>query len=211
LKDRPDDLKRPEKAGKILSPFQLIVGRVRQRIWNVVVNEAELIENCIRGDSQAIETLMQTYKSYVYSFLNRMLRDQEDVSDLFQEVWRTVFQKLASFKGQSKFSTWLVTITKNTCYDHLRKKRVALDYIDGENIEIPTSGGFEKAEDGFETLLGMLPEKYRALLILRYLYDFPYEEIARIMRVDLRKVKSRLYEAKQALKRSLDKEKAAAS
>ena len=169
------------------------------------------------GDPRVFETLFRRYQTPVFSLVSRMTGG-EDAYDLTQDVFLRALKALPTFKGDSKFRTWLYTIARNTCLNHLRDKRMhagteaySLDAdtdageLGGPDVPDPAAD-VERQVEGRElqavveqTLLLLSPEQ-RLLLTLRDLEGLAYEEIAQITDLSLVNVKSKLHRARLAFK-----------
>ncbi|NLZ39383.1 MAG: sigma-70 family RNA polymerase sigma factor [Firmicutes bacterium] len=180
-------------------------------------NEEILINHCQAGDLQAYDKLMQRYEKKVYALCYRMSGNHEDAADLTQESFLKAFRALSSFRKQSSFSTWLFRIVTNTCLDEQRKQKKRAGHIsldkpitteEGEmQREFPAAATDplieairreEQAE--IQELLIKLPPAQRAVIIMRDLQGFSYEEIAAALQINMGTLKSRLNRARSRLR-----------
>ncbi len=176
-------------------------------------DEALLIERAQNGDVSAFEELVSLYAKKIYNYCYRMTDSREDAEDLAQEVFIKVYRNLKSFKGDSRFSTWIYRIAYNTCVDRYRKGR-KLDTVslnpgkneDSVEIELVSSDPLPEEEvikrERYRKLqaciAGLKPE-YKTVIILRDIQNYSYEEIAEILQVPLGTVKSHISRARAAL------------
>ena len=168
--------------------------------------EAFLIERANEGDQAAFGTLVERYQNAVYNLAYRMLGSPEEAEDAAQEIFVRIYRQLARYDPERKFSTWVLTIATNYCIDQLRRRRMQL--VPLENI-IPWARAREAGPEGealsresrdeVQRLLRELPEKYRAVLILRYWQDLSCAEIADILKLPEGTVKTQLHRARKAL------------
>src|SRR5215471_21047077 len=96
-------------------------------------SDADLVARAQRGEEAAFASLFEAHKRGVYSVCLRITRSPADAEDLAQEAFLQVFRKIATFRGESTFSTWLHRVTVNVVLMHLRKKRLpqmSLDEVD---------------------------------------------------------------------------------
>ncbi|MDQ2800522.1 MAG: sigma-70 family RNA polymerase sigma factor [Armatimonadota bacterium] len=167
------------------------------------------------GDPALFETLFRKYQTPIFSFVVRMVNG-EDAYDLTQEVFYRAMRSLADFKGDCKFRTWLFTIARHVCLNHLRdirQREQTEDYSLDDHSE--TGGGPELSDPGpavgrivetrelqrlVERALSMLPPEQRLLITLRDLEGQSYEEICTITEMSLVNVKSKLHRARLAFK-----------
>jgi RNA polymerase sigma-70 factor (ECF subfamily) len=168
--------------------------------------EAFLIGRANEGDQAAFGTLVERYQNAVYNLAYRMLGSPEEAEDAAQEIFVRIYRQLARYDPERKFSTWVLTIATNYCIDQLRRRRMQL--VPLENI-IPWARAREAGPEGealsresrdeVQRLLRELPEKYRAVLVLRYWQDLSCAEIADILKLPEGTVKTQLHRARKAL------------
>jgi RNA polymerase sigma-70 factor (ECF subfamily) len=186
--------------------------------------EKMLIDRCKNGDIYAFEELIENHQKKVYNIAFRMVGNEQDAYDIVQEVFIKVFKSINKFKGDSAFSTWLYRITTNVCIDEIRKRKkaklISLDAplsIQGDEVklEIPDN----KAQESFEEAerkevreeiikaINELNESHKAIIILRDINGYSYDEIANILECSLGTVKSRINRARGALKKIIVQKK----
>lgn len=180
-------------------------------------DEAQLIERAKRGDLDAFEALIGQHERRAYNLAYRLTGSHEDASDIVQEALIRVYSRLADFRGDSSFLTWLFRIVQNACRDELRRRRrqsiVYLDQPveadDGEVTRQVADLAENGPEDALERLelqhviqkgIDSLDEHHRMVIILRDVQGFSYGEIAGITGENLGTVKSRINRARKALK-----------
>ncbi len=183
----------------------------------------ELIKKIKDGDMDAFTQLVELYENRAVNFAYRMLKDQGDAEDAVQEAFLKVFDKIHTFKQESKFSTWFYTVLSNICRDILRKKSkkpttVSINQTNREDddFEIQLEDtSFEPHEnfvkkDALNVLdiaLTQLSDEHREVIVLRDIEGFDYEKIAEILGVSLGTVKSRISRARLALRKILEENK----
>lgn len=163
-----------------------------------------LIRNFIDGDEKTFRTLVIKHREKVRNLVFLTLGDTENIDDISQDVFISVYHKLKEFRFESKFTTWLYRITVNKCKDYLRKKKVRSIFIPlgdsdreyptgpfSENIDIPQL--VRKAID-------KLPDKLKIPLILRDIEGLSYKEIAEQLGTEVGTIKSRIFRARESLK-----------
>jgi RNA polymerase sigma-70 factor (ECF subfamily) len=170
------------------------------------------------GHAALFETLFRKYQSPIFHLVTRMVNG-EDAYDLTQEVFLRTLRALPAFKGDCKFSTWLYTIAKNTCLNHLRetkRRSEAEDYSLDVDSEPGIPGGGPEPTDPaadvarivetrelqrvVDRTLAELAAEQRLLITLRDLEGLSYEEIGEITDLSLANVKSKLHRARLAFK-----------
>lgn len=182
------------------------------------MNEQELIELVKKKDRIAFKTLVDTWQDMVYNTALVILQNTEDAEDVSQEVFIQVYESVSSFKGESKFSTWLyrITITKTT--DHIRKKKrkkrfAFVESLYGKNDEqivdppdfFHPGMSLENKENGavlFKAIEQLLPNQ-KAAFVLSKLENLSYREIADVMNLSEAAVDALLQRAKDKLKKIL--------
>jgi len=174
-------------------------------------SDAKLIQKVAEGDEGVFEQLVKRYQHAVFNTIYRYIGNYEDVEDIAQEVFIKVWRHAKSFKGKSKFSTWLYRIVVNQCLNYRSKYKKGLVSLDEltEKEKVPKSLIIEidfeqrqKAEIVRKTV-NDLPERQRIALVLSKFEDKSYKEIAKIMEISLSAVESLIFRAKEALKKKL--------
>ena len=162
------------------------------------------------------EILFRKYQTPVFNLVYRMVHGEE-AYDLTQEVFLRALRALPSFKGDAKFRTWLLTIARNVCLNHIRDAKLRAGAEEGSLDEEPEAPGHipEPGDPAADVariaearelqrvvdlvLAGMTPEQ-RLLITLRDLQGLSYEEVAEITELSLVNVKSKLHRARLAFK-----------
>lgn len=169
--------------------------------------EKALIKKAKNGDEDAFRQLMEGRISAVYNLSLRMMQNCADAEDAAQDALVKVFSSLPSFQGQSSFATWVFSVTRNTCLDHLRKRKrraqdtpLEFDLAAGSEYDPEALAGDNETKREVALVLKELPEKLRAPLVLKYIDGYSYEEIAGILDVSTAAVKSRLFRGRDRLR-----------
>ena len=173
---------------------------------------AELIEQillfrCQIGDKDAFEVLFERYERPLRYFINRLLDNSELTEDIFQDTWLTVIRRIHGLKELDAFPAWLYRIARNKVYQHLRKKKNVWGLDENIAAENYTEDDVFSPEDAAKVhkCLKELPPEYREVLMLRFLEQMPYQQISQVLNCKLGTVRSRLYYAKIALRKELEK------
>ena len=184
------------------------------------MDQQELIVQLQQGDESAFKKLVDEWQDMVYNTALGIVQNADDADDITQEVFIQVYQSVSSFKGESKFSTWLYRITLSKALDHekkkKRKKRFAfVQSIFGNEeeknvhpVEFNHPGvQLEKKERAGELFkaLKQIPGNQRIAFTLHKLEGQSYREIAEIMNITLYAVESLMGRAKTNLKKELNK------
>lgn len=181
--------------------------------------QPEMIVQLQEGDESAFKKLVDEWQAMVYNTAISIVQNEDDADDITQEVFIQVYQSVSSFKGESKFSTWLYRITISKALDHekrkKRKKRFgfvqSLFGNDGEEqlhpVEFNHPGvQLEKKEKASElfSALNKIPDKQRIAFTLHKLEGQSYQEVADIMNTTLYAVESLMGRAKINLRKELN-------
>ncbi|MDB6064035.1 MAG: sigW 1 [Pedosphaera sp.] len=158
---------------------------------------------------EAFDLLVERFKEKVFRLAFSMLRNETQAEDTTQDVFVKIWKNLASYHGGASLSTWIYTITRNTCLTELKKRAaqptVSLhdpDMNEGHGIPELQSNDRECGMDAdVELLLAELPEKYRQVIVLFYLEQKAYEEVAAMLGIPLGTMKTLLFRAKKELVR----------
>jgi len=169
-----------------------------------------LVEACRRGDREALRVLFEAYKDRVYSLAIRFTGDEAAAKDITQDVFLKLFSHIGQFRGEAELSTWLYRLVSNACMDEHRRRR-RLVPLTGERVERhreergPQEIGFARREvrGAVQSAVSELSPKLRLPILLRYLEDLSYEEIATALGCTKGTVASRLNRGHRALARKL--------
>jgi RNA polymerase sigma-70 factor (ECF subfamily) len=173
----------------------------------------DFIRRAQDGDPDALRELIASQQTYVYSICRGIMHHDADAADLTQEAFVRLLRSLHTYRGETKFTTWLYRLVTNVCLDELRRRgapAVPLDAIEGDSRDIDPADPdpwiqperwAAAAEDAAEVrqALAELSVPQRLALTLFYFDDLRYEDIAEVMNVPLNTVKSHIRRAKERL------------
>jgi len=189
-------------------------------------SEAALITRSKRGDAKAFSSLVSRYEGRIFNLAHKVCSGlPAEAEDVYQETFLTAYKKLSGFRQDSNLGTWLYRIASNLCWMRLRKKRSEpvvpiLDHPHHPEHAGGLSSGpvFRDWSDGPEELsrkkilreaveaaLAQLPVDYRLVVVLRDIEGLSSEETARVMKLSVAAVKSRLHRGRLFLRDRLDK------
>jgi RNA polymerase sigma-70 factor, ECF subfamily len=160
----------------------------------------------------AFEELVRRHQRGLFSYLYRMCRNSSDAEETTQAALVKAWEKLASFRGESSFKTWLYRIGTNLCLN-LRTRRKPTEEL-SETLTAPDSERPEAAfrqklrEEAVGRALACLPEDQRAALVLSVYQDMSYKEIAETLGKTVRAVDSLLFRAKTNVRKALAEDRA---
>jgi RNA polymerase sigma-70 factor (ECF subfamily) len=177
--------------------------------------EAEAIRQARDGNSHAFERLYKLHSSLVYGLCLRMAGNPAEAEDLTQEAFLQMFRKIQTFRGESRFSTWLYRLTVNVVLMRRRKKRhpeISLDaMVDTEEYPRPFKelGGPDLHlssvldQVNLSRAIDQLPDGYKEMFILHDVQGYEHKEIARILGCSVGNSKSQLFKARLRLREAL--------
>ena len=174
--------------------------------------ERRLILKVRKNDVNAFEQIVREHEKLLYNLALRNLRSPEDASDAVQETFLKAYIGLTYFRGDSRLSVWLCRILVNVCTDMLRKRKNIVSLYqpasedEEQEKEIPDdrfdpAAMLERKDLGerVRAAVELLPEDFRMPLLLREYGDMSYEEIGRVLSLDMGTVKTRIYRARKKL------------
>jgi RNA polymerase sigma-70 factor (ECF subfamily) len=175
-----------------------------------VNDESHLINESLRGDSSAFGQLVRIHQDRLYNAVANFIGDRTEAEDVVQEAFVQAYLKLASFKRNAAFYTWLYRIAFNTAVSRKRRKRVETsvdqtrENTGGEPIDEGDTPGDRMLRDEQASLvhaaLDLLSDEHRAILILREMDELDYDTIAGILEINIGTVRSRLHRARAQMR-----------
>jgi RNA polymerase sigma-70 factor (ECF subfamily) len=179
------------------------------------ITEAEAIDRAKQGDAESFEALYGLHKRRVYSLCLRMMGNTAEAEDMTQEAFLQLYRKIATFRGESAFSTWLHRLSVNVVLMHLRKKglpEVSLEeqmepqQEDGPKKDIGArdnvlAGSIDRVN--LERAVEHLPPGYRIIFVLHDVEGYEHNEIAEMMGCSIGNSKSQLHKARMKLRELL--------
>ena len=170
-------------------------------------DDFSLVKRFIDGDESTFRLLVQRHKEKVRNIIYLTVGDSDAVDDIAQEVFITVYKNLKNFRFESLFTTWLYRITVNKSKDHLRKKNVRKIFVPIKEAsrEFRNDSVTEQSDISKFVMnaISKLPQKLKIPLLLKDIEGFSYQEIAETMECEIGTVKSRIFRAREGLKKIL--------
>jgi RNA polymerase sigma-70 factor (ECF subfamily) len=169
------------------------------------MTETTLIEEASRGDPRAVRALYERYAPRVFAVVRRMAADDDLAQDWAQEAWIRAFRALPSFRGESRFSTWLHRIAVNTALQALRSAgtRARREGAMPEVIPVPPKTRDVLLEDRLESALDQVPEGMRKVLVLHDVEGYTHEEIGSLLGINPGTSKSQLFKGRAKMRELL--------
>jgi RNA polymerase sigma-70 factor (ECF subfamily) len=181
---------------------------------------AVLVQRAQAGDRDALSALVQSQQTYVYSIAMSLMHNPADAADMTQEAFIRLLRSLGTYRGETKFTTWLYRLVTNICLDGLRRRGRPVESLDDtasmQSGDDAQSAGERLADNDRWThpeeelelresatevraALGQLPAPQRLALTLHYFQEMRYEDIADTMGLPLNTVKSHIRRGKERL------------
>jgi len=175
-------------------------------------NEKEVVTRILKGDMRAFELLVKQYERLVFHVTSRLIKDEDDIADICQEVFIKIHKGLFRFNFQSKLSTWVAQVTYFTAINYLKKyknKQVDSYPDDIENYHFTNDNPEQlltkkEVANYVEQLILQLPETYRTVITLYHLNEFSLEEVGEITGMPEGTIKSYLFRARKLLKEKVE-------
>jgi RNA polymerase sigma factor (sigma-70 family) len=177
--------------------------------------DMDIIARVLNGDQKSYSILVERYQGFVFTITLRYVKGREDAEEVSQDVFVKAYRSLADFKGNSKFSTWLYTITTTTCITFLRKKKLEIHSLDNEKVfEVADNvdSGMRANQIEQKSKVNMVNEAIKMLspddaqiITLFYKGEQTLEEIAQIVGKEPNAVKVQLHRARGRLKEKMEK------
>jgi RNA polymerase sigma-70 factor, ECF subfamily len=182
--------------------------------------ETRLVRLSRDGDRRAFSELVDMYKDKIYYLAYRMLNNVQEAEDVVQETFLRVFKNLDRYDEKQKFSTWIYRIATNLSIDRLRKRKAVYSLDagmapDGEGTDYystlastdPSPEGqliLTETQQTIRRAIDQLPEKYKSVVILRYMHDMSLQEISEVLNMPVTTVKTRVHRGREYLRKKLE-------
>lgn len=179
------------------------------------MDENDIIIKVQRGNTEAFSSIVDLYKNRVFACAYKFTNDYSEAQDLSQEIFIKIFNNISSFRFESSLSTWIYKIATNKCIDYKRKKKIKISsfneaYNKESSPDIKLSSkdrspeeiviSDEKQREVHKAIYD-LPEIYKTVIIMYHFNELSYREISKILKVPEKTVETRLYRARQLLKK----------
>ena len=178
------------------------------------LNDTEIINQVVGGNQQAYALLVNRYQEYVFTLVLRIVKNREDAEEVSQDVFIKAYRNLNSFRGDSKFSTWLYTIVNNTGISFLRKRKLEIYSLDNEavferadNIDSGVRANVieQKSKQAMvNEAIAQLSREDALAITLFYKAEQSLEEMAKAMGIETNAAKVRLHRARTRLKSKME-------
>lgn len=167
------------------------------------LSDFDLVQEVRNGRRQAFTELMRRYQQRVYWVARRIVGSHDEADDVVQEAFVKAYLALGDFRGESSFFTWLYRITVNLSLNAVRKRQV-MNYLHESELlskilPSPDDPGRDleqrETESALERAVARLPEKQKAVFVMRYYDEMTYEEIGRVLKTSVGGLKANYFHA----------------
>ena len=167
------------------------------------LSDHDLVEEVRNGKRQAFTELMRRHQQKIYWTARRIVGDHAEADDVTQETFVKAFMSLGDFRGESSFYTWLYRIAVNMSLNAVRKRQV-VEYLRESEIvnrlfpqlvNPQQEVEFQEVESQLHKAVGTLPEKQRAVFVMRFFEEMSYEEIAKVLKTSVGGLKANYFHA----------------
>jgi RNA polymerase sigma-70 factor (ECF subfamily) len=184
------------------------------------VSDLSLVRQFKKGSTAAFEEIVSRYESRAFNLALKFTRNREDAEEVLNDVFTTLFKKIASFQGKSAFSSWLYRIVVNAAFMKLRKRKqqhtIAIEdlapsirqqYLDWPDQLLESRSDNVSINNQLKVILEgavrRLPEQYRSVFVLRDVDGLSNQEVSEILSISIPAVKSRLHRSRLMLRKRL--------
>lgn len=162
---------------------------------------------------EAFNELVKSYSERLYWHVRRFLCSHEDTDDLLQEIFIKIWAALPSFRGESQLFTWIYRIATNEALNHLQKMKVrqalrfsSIDEVMENRIEGDPWFNGDEAQRALSKAIQRLPSRQKAVFLMRYYEEIPYEDLSKIMGISTGALKASYHLAREKVQEDLLKE-----
>jgi len=181
--------------------------------------DEELARQAALGDARAFEDLIERHQRYVFNLCLRIMGNYDLATEMAQEVFLRAWCSIGSFRGEAKFTTWLYAVAHNLCMNRLESVRrdahrrmsegdaaEELGRLHSKEEDPAVAYEREESKGSIHRQVAALPPRYRSVIILFYIQDMSYQEIAEVTGLPIGTVKTHLFRAKEVLRRAMEDE-----
>jgi RNA polymerase sigma factor (sigma-70 family) len=176
----------------------------------IMIDDRGMVDAVLAGEREAYRRLVEKYQGMVFAAISRITGSRPEVEDLAQETFWQAYRSLSRFRGEARFSTWLLRIAVNKAIDYHRRRCEEKKRLEGYVRQLAVQSKLEEVPEGIvlareqrERLyshLDRLPYHYRYVLKRHYLDGFTYREMAFEAGVPLKTIESRIYRARKIMR-----------
>jgi RNA polymerase sigma-70 factor (ECF subfamily) len=172
------------------------------------MNDVELRTAILLNKEEGFKNLVTHFQDMIYNVAFSYVHNDFTAEDITQDVFIKIYCKFETFHGLSSLSTWIYRITINACHDYARREKttriISLDQVVNHSFTLGQSFETQETKEEVRYAISQLPEKYRGIVILRYLEKLSCKEISSILQCSISSVEINLFRARKLLKKSLE-------
>lgn len=163
-----------------------------------------IVKRILDGNTEEYRRLVEKYQGAVYNLMLRMMSNREEARELTQETFVNAWKGLSGFRFEFRFFSWLYRIAVNLALNSLkkRKRNPGIDHL--ENLPDDSENGEPLNQLLIKKAVSELKDKYKTPILLKYYEQLSYKEIASVVGIHEKRVRSRLYDARVLLKKKLE-------
>jgi RNA polymerase sigma-70 factor (ECF subfamily) len=161
--------------------------------------DAQLIEAAVQGDSGAFEKLYRRHTGRVHGLCVRLTQNRAEAQDCTQETFIRAWRRLATFRGDSSFATWLHKIALNEVLGRKRRAATETRHLEVVRRETKDSHAGPAQIDELERAIGLLPDRAREVFVLQKIYGYTHEETAELLSIAVGTCKAQVHRASRLL------------
>jgi len=163
--------------------------------------DAAAVARCVAGDPNGFDALVERYQRVLFTVALRMLGDYDEANDATQNAFVKAYRKLDTFDPGRRFFSWIYRILFNECLNARRDHRTHESLTPGMATTASVADDFEASErrHRVQAAIVALPAPYREVIVLRHFAELPYTDIADVLGIPEKTVRSRLHDARQRL------------
>jgi RNA polymerase sigma-70 factor, ECF subfamily len=168
------------------------------------MSEQHRIERAVRGDMDELAVLLHENYSFLYKYALKLTMSSSNAEDLVQDTMVRCMEKIHTYNGSSRFSSWLITIATRLFYDKMRRKKVESKWREQEQAVRQLRYQMESSNMEWTAaleLLGELSYEQRTPIVLKYYYGYQVNEIADMLNVQAGTIKSRMHYGLEKLRK----------
>ncbi len=171
------------------------------------LTDEQIIRRVLEGEIHLFKDIVERYQNRIFTIGMRFHRNRDDAYDFVQEVFIRVYNNLSSFRGESKFYSWLVKIAYNHGINSIKSAKpnesLTEEYINAEELTPETAHLRGEVKAALSRAINELPERYRICLDLYFFFGLSYPEITDVTGFPVNTIKSNVFRAKQMLRDAL--------
>ncbi|MCX6268861.1 MAG: RNA polymerase sigma factor [Bacteroidetes bacterium] len=171
----------------------------------IIKDDNELVYEVIQGSISSFEVLIDRYQKTIFNLMLRMVNDTETAKDLTQDLFVKAYEKIGGFNFKFRFFSWIYRMAFNMAIDWNRKRQPAcpIEMVESRLSDTPEPNDSEIRSNLLHVALRKLDPDYRVLVLLKYYCGLSYQEIQETTGIPLKKVRSRLFIAREQLRKGL--------